>query len=56
MAIDPHLVLLGIVTVIVGYLMAFAGVEKSALEWRRRRRTCPACGRELQRGVCKCVC
>lgn len=55
MAIDPHLVLLGVLTAVVGYLMAVAGIQKSALEWRRRRRTCPSCGREVQRGICKCV-
>jgi hypothetical protein len=55
MAIDPHLLLFGVVTLVVGWFMAVAGVEKSALEWKRRRRTCPSCGRQLQRGVCKCV-
>jgi hypothetical protein len=55
MAIDPHLVVLGAMTVAVGYLMAVAGVQKSALEWRRRRRRCPSCGRELQRGTCRCT-
>jgi hypothetical protein len=55
MAIDPHLVLLGAMTVGVGYLMAVAGVQKSALEWRRRRRRCPSCGRELRRGTCRCT-
>jgi hypothetical protein len=55
MAFDPHLVPFAIVTVAVGYLMAVAGIEKSALEWKRRRRKCPACGRELERGVCSCT-
>ena len=55
MAIDPHLALLLVLTAIVGYLMVFAGMQKSALEWRRRRRTCPSCGRNVQRGICKCV-
>lgn len=55
MAIDLHLVLLGVVTAGAGYLMAVAGVQKSALEWRRRRRTCPSCGRILQRGTCNCT-
>jgi hypothetical protein len=36
--------------------MALAGVQKNALEWRRRRRTCPSCGRAIERRVCaKCV-
>ena len=55
MAIDPHLVVLALVTIVIGYFMALAGVEKSALEWKRRRRTCPSCGRDVQRGICKCV-
>jgi hypothetical protein len=55
MAIGPHLLLPGVVTVVVGWFMALAGIEKSALEWKRRRRTCPSCGREIQRGACKCV-
>jgi hypothetical protein len=55
MAIDPHLLILGVSTACVGYLMTVAGVQKSALEWRRRRRTCPSCGRALQRGACRCT-
>jgi hypothetical protein len=55
MAIDPHIVVLGIVTIVVGYFMLLAGVDKSALEWKRRRRTCPSCGRDVQRGICRCV-
>jgi hypothetical protein len=36
--------------------MALAGVQKNALEWRRRRRTCPSCGRAIEGRVCaKCV-
>jgi hypothetical protein len=36
--------------------MAFAGVQKNALEWRRRRRTCPSCGRTIDGRSCgKCV-
>lgn len=34
-------------TVGVGVWMAIAGVQKNALEWRRRRRTCPSCGRAI---------
>jgi hypothetical protein len=55
LAIDPHLVLLGALTAGVGYLMAVAGVQKSALEWKRRRRRCPSCGRQLERGACHCT-
>jgi hypothetical protein len=38
----------------VGVWMAFAGVKKSALEWKRQRRMCPACGREIPGRTCAC--
>jgi NADH pyrophosphatase NudC (nudix superfamily) len=38
----------------VGLLMSLAGLQKSALEWKRRRRTCPSCGHELRGRVCGC--
>jgi len=37
-----------------GVWMAVAGVQKSALEWRRRRRTCPSCGRAIDGRTCGC--
>ena len=49
---DPHSAVLMIVTLAVGYLMAFAGLQKSALELRRQRRSCPSCGRTLESRVC----
>lgn len=40
----------------VGYLMLTAGIEKKALEWRQRRRTCAGCGKHLPgRSVCGCT-
>ena len=40
----------------VGVWMAIAGVQKNALEWRRRRRQCPSCGRIIAGRVCaRCV-
>lgn len=36
---------------VVASLMVLAGVQKSALEWKRPR-ICPACGREATR--CRC--
>ena len=36
----------------VAYLMMLAGVQKSALEWKRRSRICPSCNREAHR--CRC--
>jgi NADH pyrophosphatase NudC (nudix superfamily) len=53
MSLDPHLAALIVSTSGVSLLMALSGVQKSALEWRRRRRVCPACGRELRFG-CAC--
>ena len=38
----------------VGYLMLTAGIEKRALEWRRRRRHCPSCGRHIHGRICSC--
>jgi hypothetical protein len=35
----------------VGFLMVVIGVEKSVLEWRRRK--CPVCGRSIGQG-CRC--
>jgi NADH pyrophosphatase NudC (nudix superfamily) len=52
MELDPNIAVLAAVTSAVGYLMTLAGVHKSALEWKRRRRICPSCGREIQARVC----
>jgi rRNA maturation endonuclease Nob1 len=52
MTIDPHIAILAISTLVAGYLMAAAGIQKSALEWRHRRRTCPSCGKHIQARVC----
>lgn len=52
MTIDLHIVMLAILTVGIGWMMMMAGVQKSALEWRRRRRICPSCGREITARVC----
>lgn len=50
--LDPQLVVLFAGTTGVGFLMMLAGVQKSALEWRRRRRSCPSCGRHIEGRVC----
>ena len=54
MEIDPHIAVTVVVTMGVGYVMALAGIHKSVLEWRRRDRICPSCGRTIVTGVCKC--
>jgi hypothetical protein len=53
-ALDPQLAALLASSTAVGFMMIVAGVQKSALEWRRRRRVCPSCGRHLERGACTC--
>jgi hypothetical protein len=55
MELDSNIALVAVVTCGIGYLMVFAGVHKSALEWRRRRRICPSCGRIIQARVCGCA-
>ncbi len=52
MTLDPHIALMVVVTLGVGWLMAMAGLQKSALELRRRRRVCPSCGREIRARAC----
>ena len=53
MRLDPNIALLAVVTCGIGYLMVLAGVRKSALEWKRRQRICPSCGRTIEARVCR---
>jgi hypothetical protein len=52
MTLHLNIAMLAVLTLGIGWLMAVAGVQKSALEWRRRRRICPSCGREIHARVC----
>ena len=52
MVIDPHTATLAVLTLGVGSIMAAAGLQKSALELRKRRRRCPSCGRNIEARVC----
>jgi hypothetical protein len=52
MQLDPHVAIAVISSLAAGWLMITAGLQKSALEHRRRRRVCPSCGREIQSRVC----
>jgi hypothetical protein len=52
MHVDPHIAFAAMGTLGAGWLMVTAGLQKSALERRRRRRVCPSCGREIQARVC----
>jgi hypothetical protein len=36
----------------IGFLMVLSGLNKNALEVRRRRRICPSCGREIRGRTC----
>ena len=52
MTFEPHMFVLAAATLGVGWLMALAGLQKSALEVKKRRRVCPSCGRSIQARVC----
>jgi hypothetical protein len=52
MMFDPHVIMLAAVSLGTGWLMMKAGLAKSALEFRRRRRICPSCGRTIETRVC----
>jgi hypothetical protein len=49
-----HIAFLALLSLGVGWLMLLAGTQKSALEWRKRRRNCPSCGREIVARTCPC--
>jgi NADH pyrophosphatase NudC (nudix superfamily) len=55
MELDSNIAVFALLTWGAGYLMVYAGVHKSALEWRRRRRICPSCGRVIQARACGCA-
>jgi hypothetical protein len=55
MTIDPHIAVAGVVTLSVGWFMTTVGIRKSALDWRRRRRICPSCGRSITGPSCTCA-
>jgi hypothetical protein len=52
MHLDPHIAIAIVSTLGAGWLMMTAGLQKSALEHRRRRRVCPSCGRHIDARVC----
>ena len=52
MSLDPQIAGLFALTTGVGFLMIAAGLQKSMLELRARRRKCPSCGRAIERRVC----
>jgi formate dehydrogenase maturation protein FdhE len=52
MMFAPHVASLMIATLAIGWLMTVAGLQKSALELKRRRRVCPSCGRRIDARSC----
>ena len=52
MHLDPHVAIATVSTLGAAWLMIKAGLSKSALEHRQRRRVCPSCGREIRARVC----
>ena len=52
MHLDPHVAIATVSTLGAAWLMVKAGLSKSALETRQRRRVCPSCGREIRARVC----
>jgi NADH pyrophosphatase NudC (nudix superfamily) len=55
MMLDPHMAILAAAIAGIGLLMSLAGLQKQALELRRRRRICPSCGHELRGRTCHCT-
>jgi hypothetical protein len=53
MLLNPHVAVIAVTTAGIGWGMMVAGVHKNALEWRRRRRICPSCGREIRARFCR---
>ena len=47
-----HVITIAMATLVVGSLMTVAGLQKNALELKRRRRICPSCGRNIEARVC----
>jgi hypothetical protein len=52
MALDPHVMTIAVATLGAGWLMTVAGLQKSALELKKRKRICPSCGRHIRARVC----
>ena len=51
-AFTPQLATTFALTTGIGFLMVLSGLGKSMLELKRRRRSCPSCGRHIDGRVC----
>jgi hypothetical protein len=47
-----QMLILLVSTTAIGFLMVLSGLNKNALEIRKRRRICPSCGREIHGRTC----
>ena len=52
MTAAPHLATLVLATLAIGWLMTMAGLQKSALELKKRKRVCPSFGRLIEARTC----
>ena len=50
--LNPHVMTLAVATLGVGWVMTQAGLAKSALELKKRKKVCPSCGRRIDARVC----
>ncbi len=53
MTLDPQIAVFAALAMAVGWTMTYSGLKKNMLELKRRRRTCPSCGRVIDGAVCK---
>jgi hypothetical protein len=49
---DPQLAFTAALVMALGWTMLYSGLSKRMLELKRRKRTCPACGRTIAGRVC----
>ena len=53
MTVDPQILTFVALAMAIGWTMTFSGLKKHMLELKRRRRTCPSCGRHIIGAVCR---
>jgi hypothetical protein len=50
---DPQIAVAAALAMAVGWTMTLSGLQKHALELKRRQRICPSCGRHISGAVCR---